>query len=50
MEDLIEDNSERPNIDSVRIIMKLGLFRRNVLFSTCNGLHNDFLSAKPKIR
>ena len=49
VKDLVEDNPQRPNIDSVGVVMKLGLLRCYVLLGACNGLHDDFLGTEPEV-
>lgn len=49
MKDFVEDDSQRPNIDSVCVVMKFSLLRGYVLFRACDGLHDDLLGAEPEI-
>jgi len=50
MQNLVKNDAKRPDVNSIGIIMKFSLLRSNVLLGPRNGLHNDFLSAKSKIR
>ena len=50
MEYLIEDDAQRPHVHRIGVIMKLSLFRRNVLLRPCYRLHDDLLRAEPEIR
>lgn len=49
MQNLIKNNAQRPDIYSISIIMKTGLFGSNVLFGACNSFHDDFFGAQTKI-
>ena len=49
MQDLIEDNAQGPHIHRIGVIMKLSLFRRNVLLRPCYRLHDDLLRAEPEV-
>lgn len=49
MQDLIANDAQGPDVDCISVIMKFSLFGRNVLFCSCNGLHDDFLCTEAKI-
>ncbi len=49
MQDLIEDDPQRPYIDCIGVIMKLSLFRCDVFLSSSDSLHDDLLSTESKI-
>jgi len=49
MQNLIKDDSQRPNINSICIVVKLSLLRGYVLLSTCDCFHYYFLSTQPEI-
>ena len=46
---LIQNDAQRPHINSIGVIVKLGLFGSDILFSSSYGLHDDLLSAEPEI-
>lgn len=49
MQYFIKDDAKRPHVNSIGVIMKLGLFGCDVLLSACDGLHDYLLGAEPKI-
>ena len=49
MQNFIKNNPQRPNINSVRVVVKSGLFRSNIFLGSCYCLHDDFLCAQSKI-
>jgi hypothetical protein len=49
VQNLIKNDSQRPNIDSVGVVVKPRLFGSDVLLCACNGFHNDFLSAESEV-
>jgi hypothetical protein len=49
MEDLVEDDAQRPDIDRVGVVVKLGLLGSDVLLGACDGLHDDLLGAEPEV-
>ena len=49
MQDFIEDNSQRPHIHSIGVVVKPGLLRRNVLLCARDGFHDDLLGTQPEV-
>ena len=49
MQNLVKNDTKRPHIHCIRVVMKFSLFRRNILLGTRYGLHNDLLSAESEI-
>lgn len=49
MQDLIQDDAQRPHIDGIGIIVKLGLLRRDIFLRACYSLHYDLLRTQPEV-
>lgn len=49
MKNLVEDDAQGPDINSIGVVMEFGLFWSYVLFGARNGLHDDLLSTKSEI-
>lgn len=49
MEYLIQDDAQRPHIHRIRVVMKLGLFWRDVLLGARDGFHDDLLRAESEV-
>lgn len=49
MQYFIQNDAQRPHIHRIGVIMKLGLFWRDILLCSRYGLHDDLLGAEPEV-
>lgn len=49
MQNLIENDPQRPNVDRIRIVMKLCLLWSNVLLCSSDGFHDNLLGTQAEI-
>lgn len=49
MQNFIENDAQRPDINRIGVVMELGLLGSYVLLGSCDGLHDDLLSTEPEI-